>query len=214
MFRRRVKQRATVCWVALAAALGGCEDVAAWVPGGRPAQTAAPPASAPSASIPRESFLQAAPLQRAVDAIFAPLAKPIRILSFSVSPTTVVAQVQRSEDRVTVDEYRYTGNGLRGPTRVTLLGKGKLKDNLFLLRAVDLSQTAALLARVQGEYPMPIRRLVLKRNLPQSMDIYFRVHVADGDDELIIACDKTGRMLGPIQPQFPAGHAKGSPSSD
>lgn len=130
--------------------------------------------------------------------LFADLPKPVRVLSVRATRRAVVAQVQNAADLTKVDEYRCKPAGCTGPVQVRLMGKGKLRDNLFPLRAIDLSRSPEVMVRVSQEHELPIEKLIVTRNLPQSMDIQFRVHLQSADRELIVAVDKNGRILGPI----------------
>ncbi len=150
-------------------------------------------------------MLQRQNLLPALAQLFADLPKPVRVLSVRATPSYVAAQVQNASDLTRVDEYRYKNGERKGPVQVKLLGKGELKDNLFPLRAIDLTRAASVMARASEEQELPVLKLVVTRNLPNSMDIQFRVHLGSADRELVIAADKKGRILGPIQaPTLPA----------
>ena len=146
------------------------------------------------------SLLEPAQLNAALAAVFADLPKPIRVLRVRATPSYVSAQVQNAQVRTQVDEYRYTTqSGRTGPVQVRLLGKGKLRDNLFPLNAIDLRRSTRVISGVQEQYGLPIRKLVITRNLPRSMDIQFRAHLGSREDELVVAASKRGRILGPVE---------------
>lgn len=134
----------------------------------------------------------------ALDALLAPLPKPVRILSIIVLPSQVVLQVQNAANPAEVNQYSYRGGEVSGPERVKLLGKGTLKDNLFRLRTADPRVAEEVLDKVSSQHDHPVTKLVMIRNLPESMDIQFRVYLMTPEGELVLAADKTGRVLGPI----------------
>ncbi len=110
----------------------------------------------------------------------------------------MVLQVQNAAVPTEVHQYTYRQGSVSGPQKVKLLGKGNLKDNLFRLRAADPRVAEEALDKVRAQHKHPVDKLVMIRNLPESMDIQFRVHLRTPEGELVIAVDKTGRILGPI----------------
>jgi hypothetical protein len=144
------------------------------------------------------SLLQGKNIDRALKATLGPLTPPIRLLSIVVLPSQLIVQVQNLSDQSQIHEFRYRDGKLEGPVPVKLLGKGSLKDNLFNLEAADPHMASQVLASVRAEYSAPIRKLVMIRNLPASLDIQFRAYLNGKDGDLVIAADKQGRLLGPI----------------
>jgi hypothetical protein len=147
-----------------------------------------------------DSLLVGKNLDRALKAVLSPLTPPVRLLSIVVLPSQLVLQVQNSTDRSQVQEFRYRNGKVEGPTPVKLLGKGNLKDNLFNLEAADPHVAKQVLSAVQAEYRDPVRKLVMIRNLPASLDIQFRTYLSAKHGDLVIAADKQGKLLGPITP--------------
>lgn len=165
----------------------------------RPNSKDPPRAAAPAP----ESMLAAKQLDTALNALFAPLSPPVRLLSVVALQSQVIIQVQNSAEPTQVQEFRYRGNKVEGPTPVKLLGKGLLKDNLFNLETADPHVGGQVLDAVRAEYAAPVRKLVMVRNLPTSLDIQFRVYLRDRGGDLVIAADKQGKLLGPIPTPLP-----------
>jgi hypothetical protein len=176
---------------ALSLSLHACDGAA-------PSLTTSPAASANATA--EDSLLQGKNVDRALKATLGPLTPPIRLLSIVVLPSQLILQVQNSADQSQINEFRYRDGKLEGPTPVKLLGKGNLKDNLFNLEAADPHMASQVLAAVHADYSAPVRKLVMIRNLPASLDIQFRAYLNGKDGDLVIAADKQGRLLGPIPP--------------
>jgi hypothetical protein len=144
------------------------------------------------------SYLTPRYLSEAINALLGPLPKPVRLLSLTALNRVVVLQVQNSKDPRSVVEYRYQNGNVTGPVPVELKGPGKLVDNLFRIDALDLHIAEKVLNQVRSEYAEEVRKLILTRNLPTSMDIQFRVFLKTNAGDRIIVADKTGRLLGPL----------------
>jgi hypothetical protein len=149
------------------------------------------------------SLLRSPELAAALHALLDPLSPPIRVLSVVVLPSQVVLQLQNPSDHSQVNEFRFRDAKVTGPTPVKLLGKGNLKDNLFNLEAADPQVATQVLSAVRAEYQEPIRKLVMVRNLPASLDIQFRAYLRGRDGDIVIAADKLGKLLGPINVPAP-----------
>jgi hypothetical protein len=144
------------------------------------------------------SYLTPRYLGEAIDQLIGPLAKPVRMLSLTALNRVVVIQVQGAEDRNSVLEYRLSDGKVSGPVPVELKGPGKLPDNLFRVDSFDPHVAEKVLTAVRIEYSEEVRKLVVTRNLPASMDIQFRVFLKTGTKDRIVAADKGGRLLGPL----------------
>lgn len=144
------------------------------------------------------SYLTPRYFGEAIDGLLGPLAKPVRLLSITALNRVVVLQVQSNDDRNLVLEYRFEGGKVRGPVPVELNGPGKLADNLFRVDSFDPHVAEKVLTTVRSEYSEEVRKLVVTRNLPASMDIQFRVFLKTGTGDRIVAADKNGRLLGPL----------------
>jgi len=159
----------------------------------------------------RPSLLEPAKLNEALKTLIDPLPQPVRILTVTALHEQVIVQVQSSTDPTEVAEYRFLGDsgGIKGPTPVTLLGAGKLQDNLFPLQAANPQVAGQVLGTVQSEFGpkgLKPKKLVMIRNLPRSRDIQFRVYLDGPDGVLLVNADKTGRLLGDPEPAPDPSH--------
>lgn len=157
-----------------------------------------PAATTTSDSAAELSYLTPRYLHEAVDKLINPLPKPVRLLSLTALNRVVVVQVQSDENRGSVVEYRFSDGTVTGPVPVKLEGPGKLADNLFRVDSFDPHVAEKVLTAVRAEYSEEVRKLVVTRNLPVSMDIQFRVFLKTGTGDRILAADKNGRLLGPL----------------
>lgn len=146
------------------------------------------------------SYLTPRYLGEAIDQLVTPLPKPVRVLSLTALNRVVVLQARDAKDPRTVLEYRYSDGRISGPVPVELKGPGKLSDNLFRIDSVDPHIAERVLTSVRAEYSEEIRKLVLTRNLPSSMDIQFRVFLKTATGDRVVAADKGGHLLGPLTP--------------
>lgn len=144
------------------------------------------------------SYLTPRYLGEAIDKLLDPLPKPVRLLSLTALNRVVVVQVQSTENRNAVLEYRFSDGQVSGPVPVELKGAGKLSDNLFRVDSFEPHVAEKVLTAVRSEYSEEVRKLVVTRNLPTSMDIQFRVFLKTGTGDRIVAADKGGRLLGPL----------------
>lgn len=147
---------------------------------------------------PEHSYLTPRYLGEAIDKLLGPLPKPVRVLSLTALHRVVVVQVQSPQHRGSVLEYRFAEGNVTGPVPVELKGPGKLADNLFRVDSFDPHVAEMVLAAVRSEYSEEVRKLVISRNLPNSMDIQFRVFLKTTTGDRIVVADKGGRLLGPL----------------
>ena len=185
-------------WLALGGFAPGCES--ATRPGQQSESSGKPSAARGANRQAARSLLSSARLSRALDALLSPLPRTTRILSLTVLHRQVILQIQDSDNLSQVSEYRYWVEGkLEGPNPVTLLGSGKLRDNLFPMQAADPNRAVRVLQQVESESQtknLAIKKLVMIRNLPRSRDIQFNLLFADKEGELTLTADKQGRLLG------------------
>ncbi|HEX2733686.1 MAG TPA: hypothetical protein VHM70_18880 [Polyangiaceae bacterium] len=179
----------------LALALLGCNSKSE--PTNKPMDEAAPSVSEVT---PIRATLEPGQISRALDALLTPLPKPLRILTITALPTLVVAQVQNAQNPSEVHQYSFRDGKVEGPERVKLMGRGSLKDNLFRPPSADPHMAEEALKNVTAQYKHPAHKLIMIRNLPESMDIQFRVFLDTGNGDLVVVTDKHGRVLGPIVP--------------
>lgn len=182
---QRILAPAHVLWLALIL-VGACEN------------SREPPPNHSSDLTLEVSYLTPRYLDEAIDKLIEPLPRPARLLSLTALNRVVAIHVQDSKDPRVVLEYRYSNGQVTGPVNVELNGPGKLSDNLFRVDSVDPHVSAKVLTQIRSEYSEEIRKLVLTRNLPSSMDIQFRVFLKTDAGDRIIVADKGGRLLGPL----------------
>lgn len=151
----------------------------------------------------KTSLLEPLRLGEALKTLIEPLPQPVRILSVKAYHQQVIVQVQDAEDATEVVEYRYRDGAVSGPTKVTLLGAGKLHDNLFPLQAANPQVASKVVDLVRNEYRnqgFKLKKLVMIRNLPRSRDIQFKVFLDGQGGVFFVKADKNGRLLGPPEP--------------
>lgn len=182
-------------WVPLAScvlsacALVGCANEAVPSSGG----------DSSARAIPVSLLHDASGLRRALALLTEPLSKPIRALRLSIYPDRLVLQVQDRSRPEAVQQYRFKAAEVEGPIAVKLTGPGELKDNLFPLKYADLKGIPALVQRAERNAAVGEGRAVaveLQRNLPESMDIRFRVKVNGPRGTRWIEARKDGKVLG------------------
>jgi hypothetical protein len=149
----------------------------------------------------RESLLTEANLLReAMRALDERLVAPISALEVMVFEDRLLVQVQdfRHPDRVV--QYQYRQGRVSAPIPVKLRGPGQLGDNLFPLRDVNFAgvsrlaeQAVSKVASARGH----VRYLVVRRNLPITMDVRFRVFVTSPERDLELEADANARLLDP-----------------
>jgi hypothetical protein len=164
---------------------------------------------APASEQRANSYLDPRYLSEGIERLFQPLPKPVRVLSLTALHGVIVVQVQDHTDLTRVVEYRYSNGSVSGPNPVKLSGPGKLTENLFPLAALDPHSAAEqALNTVRRERSEAVRKLVLSRNLPHSMDIQFRVFLQTPKGDQVITADKAGRLLGPLTPEATATNSE------
>ena len=192
---RRFPALFSVCCALICAALGCADEVA---PGTRePAAEVGTGARA--APEPPSLLRDSEALAKALAIATEPLPKPIRALSLRVHSDRLLLQVQAWEEPTRVDQYRVKNGELLGPIPVKLTGPGDLKDNLFPLQYADLKVIPKMVRHAErraGLGDAKAREVSLQRNLPESMDIRFRIEVLSPLGKRRIDARKDGRILG------------------
>jgi succinyl-diaminopimelate desuccinylase len=126
------------------------------------------------------SLLDRAQLERWVGVLRARFGPSARVLALDARPEKVTIQVADSRNQGEILEYGVTPSGLSDPLRAELRGQGDLDANLFLLRVAALEKLPDLLnqaaLRVDGAEGK-VGRVLLRRQLPQSNDVRFRIYV-------------------------------------
>jgi hypothetical protein len=123
---------------------------------------------------------------------------PIAALSLLVYPDHAVLQAQDPAAPKNVVQYVYRGGTVAPPVPVKLLGTGKLDDNLFPLESVKVTAVPRLAREAKAKANIPeglVSRVLLKRNLPNSLDIQFRIFVTSQRRDATFDADETGKLL-------------------
>jgi hypothetical protein len=123
---------------------------------------------------------------------------PIQALSLLVYPDHAVLQAQDPAAPKNVLQYVYRGGAVSPPVPVKLLGTGKLQDNLFLLESVKIAALPRLVREAKAKANIPeglVARVLLKRDLPETVDIRFRIFVTSQRRDASFQADETGRIL-------------------
>lgn len=145
------------------------------------AGTAARRADAVADAMPEgPSLFERAQLESWVGVLRSRFGPSARVLSLDARAHRVTIQVADSRNQGEVLEYVVTPAGLSEPIRAELRGKGDLDTNLFMLRVASLEKlpdiVSQALLRVDAAEGK-VDRVLLRRQLPQSPDVRFRVYV-------------------------------------
>jgi succinyl-diaminopimelate desuccinylase len=126
------------------------------------------------------SLLDRSQMERWVGVLRARFGPSARVLALDARAQKVTIQVADSRNQGEVLEYGVMPEGLSDPVRAELRGKGDLDANLFLLRVAALeklpdmvSQATLRVDAAEGK----VGRVLLRRQLPQSSDVRFRIYV-------------------------------------
>lgn len=166
----------------------GCDrdEVETWLSEGAPSEATA-------------NFFVDKPLRPMLDAFERRLGRDVRALSLVIYPDQAVLQAVNAHNAKAVDQYVYRDGKLSDPIAVKLMGKGKISDNAFALRDIDLAKLPSVVAAARRRIDIPegaVSRVVVKRNLPESLDVRFRVFVTSQRRDGFIDADPTGKLLG------------------
>jgi hypothetical protein len=138
------------------------------------------------------------PFNRALAELKKHVPTPVEALSVLVYSDRVVLQARDPASRNNVLQYVYRGGSVQEPVPVRLIGTGKLDDNLFPLDAAKLDAVPRLVREAQAKANIPegnVVRVLLKRNLPESMDIQFRVFVTSQRRDAYFDANQDGTLL-------------------
>ena len=133
----------------------------------------------------RTSLLEAEPLERALEALTRAIRRgdasvAIELLELRAAPDRVVLQVADAATPGRVLEWEYAQGEVKEPRAVELRGAGKLDENLFPLDSVYLKAIPRLCS-IAVDHVDPqdgrVSHLVVRRNLPFSGDVRFRLFV-------------------------------------
>jgi len=175
IFRRffdSVATLGTVLALVSGLSLTGCDQGAAATP--RRSETVADATPGEPSALERASVARWASLLRAE------LGSQARLLSLDIRPERVVVQVEDDKTPGAVLEYELKGGTLSAPVRAALRGTGTLEANLFLLRTVALERVADMVSTATAKIDPAdgkVERVLLRRQLPSSSEVRFRVYV-------------------------------------
>lgn len=139
-----------------------------------------------------------APFTKALTELRRKVPSPTQVLSLLVYPDHAVLQAEDPAARGKVVQYVYRAGAVSPPEVVKLLGTGKLEDNLFPLDAAKVEAIPRLAREGAAKANIPegaVARVLLKRNLPESMDIQFRVFVTSQRRDAHLDADQNGTLL-------------------
>jgi hypothetical protein len=126
------------------------------------------------------SLLERSQIERWVGVLRARFGPSARVLSLDARAQKISIQVADSRNQGEVLEYGVTPSGLSEPVRAELRGKGELDTNLFLLRVAALEKLPEMMSQATLRVDAAegkVERVLLRRQLPQSNDVRFRVYV-------------------------------------
>lgn len=138
------------------------------------------------------------PLAAALRDLKKQLPGTVQALSLLVYRDHLVLQAQDPAAAERVLQLVYRGGSLEAPQVVKLLGTGKLEDNLFPLDAAKVNAIPRLVKDAQTRANIPegsVSRVLLKRNLPDTMDVQFRVFVTSQRRDAAFDADQSGKLL-------------------
>jgi hypothetical protein len=139
-----------------------------------------------------------AAFERALTELRKRVPSPIESLSLLVYSDRLVLQARDTAARNNVLQYVVRGGRVTDPIPVKLIGTGKLDDNLFPLDAAKVDAIPRLVREAQTKANIPegnVVRVLLKRNLPESMDIQFRVFVTSQRRDAYLDADQQGNLI-------------------
>ena len=135
---------------------------------------------------------------RALAEIRKKIPSPIQVLSLLVYSDHLVLQAEDPASKGTALQYVYRAGVVSDGVPVKLLGTGKLTDNLFPLDAARVSAVPKLTRIAKAKANIPegtVARVLLKRNLPESMDIQFRIFVTSQRRDASFDANQDGTLL-------------------
>lgn len=155
---------------------------------------AASSASRTTALTPR--LLEPGALRAALGQVLAQAGPSPQVLELSMRPDRIILQARDRKQPTRVLQHEVRGDGLLPPTPVRLEGSGALEDNLFPLSDVALDALPEMMAQaVESVDPEhgKVTHILLRRNLPHSMDVQFRVYVSSPTKDGIWDADQYGK---------------------
>ncbi len=144
------------------------------------------------------SLLTEEPLKKGLDALRARVGESPLVLKLVVFPNRIVVQARDSENDQHIDQHIYKNGKLEDAVPVKLKGPGKLDDNLFPLEEANLSSIPELVKKAvdaSGIEEGSVTRVELKRDLPESVDVEFRIHINGPRKDAVLIADSQGNLI-------------------
>lgn len=123
----------------------------------------------------------------------------IRVLSFIIYKNFSTLQAQDPNKPENVDEYTYR-NGAITKRPVRLYGGGKLEDNLFPMSDVNIDAVPTLIEEIQNKAKETNLEgakepyIIIKKNLPFSNKIIWRLYLSGTRKDIRIEADASGKV--------------------
>ena len=126
--------------------------------------------------------------------------QPPRALELTIRRERLVLQAQNPNQPSQVLQYVYHDGKVSEPVAVELRGEGELEDNLFPLEQVQLDRVPDLCEQARRKVDPAAGRVshvLVRRNLPESMDVQLRVYVTSPAKDGYLDADRNGRAINP-----------------
>ncbi len=164
--------------------------------------------SAPSTTVPIEQKVEPAQptlftrraLLDGVTELQEAVGKPPQALELTIRREHLVLQAQNPDTPAEVLQYVYQDGKVSDPVAVELRGDGDLEDNLFPLDDVKLDRVPDLCEQARQKVDPDAGRVshvLVRRNLPESMDVQLRVYVTSPAKDGYLDADREGDAIGP-----------------
>jgi len=151
----------------------------------------------------RPSLLEAEPLERALEALTSAIRRgdasvEIEVLELRAAPERLVLQVEDPATPGRVLQWEYSRGEVKEPSVVELRGAGKLGENLFPIDSVYLKAIPRLCS-IAVDHVDPqdgrVSHLIVRRNLPFSQDVRFRLFVDSPRRSGLLDANRFGHPL-------------------
>jgi len=137
-------------------------------------------------------------LNEALARIQAALGRDVRLLQARIHADRLILQARDPSRSDRVLEHVVKDGVVSSGVAVDLKGPGQLEDNLFALSDVRLATLPEVCSRALERVDSQAGRIhyvLVRRNLPSSMDVRFRVYVSSPIRDGIMDADAEGRPL-------------------
>lgn len=183
--------------------LGGCDTVSAERVIEPDTKLRPLPQPLKSTHTDKSSLLEAEPLGRALEALTSAIrhgdaSVEIELLELRAAPERVVLQVADPQTPGRVLQWEYANGEVKEPSVVELRGAGKLDENLFPIESVYLKAIPRLCS-IAVDHVDPqdgrVSHLIVRRNLPFSQDVRFRLFVDSPRRSGLLDANRFGHPL-------------------